>query len=325
MPNSYEMLSGVEKAALVIMQLEDEAIGKILKSMATDEITKISTAMSNIGSVSSDIAEMVMQEAYDRLSNNKNIIGNFNNTKEILKRILGEEEAEVVINNIDGNIWKKLSQLKPEKLAVYLHNENPQIIALVLDKLPQNITALVMTHLPQNLAIEVMLRLSTINPVNEQMINKVESTIQNDFDTLIAKDSAENIAQLLDYVDRKNKDSYLKALTSRDKMLTESIRNKMFAFEKIIELDDKGVQTLLKNIDKNILAVALKGADNTMQKLFFDNMSERAAKIIREDMEEQGPISMDEIETAQNDIARTAKELLAEGTVKRKITPNKKI
>ena len=303
-------LSGVEKAALLIMQLQDDIAGKVLKAMHIDEVTKISTAMSNLGVVSSEDSDAVVTEAYNILSNTVKVIGNADNTKDILIKIFGEEEAEKIITDIEPNIWNKLAKLDPEKLSLYLSNENPQIIALVLQKLPESNISKILAHLSQDLAIEVILSFKNIPQVNKDMIESIESTINHDFKEIASQERVSMIANVLDNMNRESRSSFMKALAQKDNELVTTVKEHMFTFENLIKIEKKDIQILFRIIDKETLAIALKGADLTLQQLFFDNISSRAANIIRDDMEDQGPIGMDQIEAAQQEIAYEAKKLL---------------
>ncbi|MBQ4874795.1 MAG: hypothetical protein HRK26_01600 [Rickettsiaceae bacterium H1] len=313
------VLTGAEKVALLIMQLEENAAGKILKSMNVEEVSKISFAMSKLGRISSDISQKIVEEAYDYLSSDKkNIVGDAKNTKDTLTKIFGEEEAKKIMNDIDCNIWNKLARLDPEVLTSYLCNETPQIIALVLQKLPDTHLPKIITRFPKNLAIEVMLCFTGAHSVNKEIVNEIESTISSDFNSVFVRDSSTLVADLLDNLDKENKAIYLKELEKRDKVFISSVKSKMFAFENIAEITDIGIQAIFRHVDKNTLTFALKGANADMQKLFFQNMSERAANIIRDDMEDLGPVDMDEIETAQHEVSQLAKQLLLAKMIKRK-------
>lgn len=304
-------LSGTKKAALLIMQLEDSVASKLLKPMHMDEITKISAAMSNLGIMPMEISHTVLKEAYDDLSKHEqHIIGNMDNTRDILKKILGDEEAENIINNIDTNIWNKLSTLEPEKLALYLRNENPQIISLVLQKLPDHLTSSILTNLPKELTIDVILCISHKHTVNPNVFDSLEHAINNDLNEIFATDNTEIIANIFDNFDRKSREQYMKALKNQDANLVKLVEQKMFNFDDISNIDTRGIQALFRNLDKDNLIIALKGADEDTQELFFQNMSERAANIMRDDMEDKGPLSMDQIEMAQQEVAREAKKLL---------------
>ncbi len=302
-------LNGLEKAALLVMQLEEEVTSKILKALDINDVTKISTAMSNLGCISSDVSDAVVEEAYSLLSK-QHLIGNVDSTKEILVRIFGEEEAKNIITDIEPNIWKKLAKLDAEKLSLYLLNENPQIIALVLQKLPETNISKILSHLPSELVIEVILSFKNISKMNKNICNSIEDTIDKDFEIIAQQDGIEMIARIFDGMSRDHRTMYMKALDKKDKSFITAIQDKMFTFESLIKIDKKDIQILFRAVDKEVLAIALKGADAPQREVFLDNISSRAANIIKDDMEYQGPIDVEKVEAAQQEIAYVAKQLL---------------
>jgi flagellar motor switch protein FliG len=215
--------------------------------------------------------------------------------------------------------WEKLGNVSEEVLAGYLKNEYPQTIALVLSRIKPDHAARVLTVLPEDLALEVVMRMLTMDAVKKEVLEGIEKTLRLEFMGNLAKtqrrDSYEMMAEIFNNFDRNTEARFTKVLEERDTEAAERIRALMFTFEDLKKIDRNGIQALMRGIDKDKLAVALKGASETVKSLFFDNMSERAAKILREDMESKGPVRIRDVDEAQMAIVNAAKELASKGEI----------
>ena len=218
-----------------------------------------------------------------------------------------------------GTMWDKLGNVNEQVLANYLKNEYPQTVAVVLSKIKPDHSARVLALLPEGFAMEVVMRMLRMEAVQKEVLDDVERTLRNEFMTNLARtsrrDSHELMAEIFNNLDRQTETRFLNALEERNRESAERIKQLMFTFEDLNKLDPNGVQTLLRQIDKDRLAVALKGASEQVKNLFFSNMSERAAKIMREDMEAMGPVRLRDVDEAQTEIVNSAKELSNQGEI----------
>jgi len=204
-------------------------------------------------------------------------------------------------------------------LANYLKNEYPQTVAVILSKVKPDHGARVLTNLPKDFALEVVSRMLSMETVQKEILDTVEQTLRAEFMSNLARtnrrDPHEAMAEIFNNLDRNTESAFMTALEDRNRDAAERIRQLMFTFEDLVKLDPSGVQTLLRNFDKNKLAIALKGASETLRDLFFSNMSERAAKILREDMQAMGPVRLKEVDEAQMGMVTTAKDLATKGEI----------
>jgi flagellar motor switch protein FliG len=212
-----------------------------------------------------------------------------------------------------------LGNVSEEVLATYLKNEYPQTIALVLSRLKSDHTARVLTALPNDLALDVITRMLSMEAVKKEVLDTVEKTLRVEFMNNLAKtqrrDSHEMMAEIFNNFNRETESKFMASLEAWNSESAERIRALMFTFEDLIKIDPSGIQTVLRVIDKDKLAMAMKGASEEIKDLFFSNMSERASKILREDMEAMGPARLKDVDEAQMYIVATAKDLSAKGEI----------
>lgn len=321
--DDYKKLSGVEKVAILLMSAGEEHAAKIFGLMADDEIREVSLAMASLGRVSSDTVEKIFLEFVDELQGSGAVVGNFDSTERLLSKALGKDRVTQIMEDIRGpagrTTWDKLGNVSEEVLATFLKNEYPQTVALVLSKLKADHAARVLTNLPDEFAMEAIMRMLKIDTVKKDIMEGIEKTLKQEFMNNLAKtqrrDSHEIMAEIFNNFDRNTETKFMTSLEDRDSEAAETIRNLMFTFEDLLKIDPIGIQTLIRNIDKDKLAVAMKGASDTLRDLFFSNMSERAAKIMQEDMEAMGPVRLRDVDEAQMTIVQKAKELSAKGEI----------
>jgi flagellar motor switch protein FliG len=216
-------------------------------------------------------------------------------------------------------MWEKLANVNEQVLASYLKNEYPQTVAVVLSKIRPDHAARVLPYLPEDFALEVVTRMLRMETVQKEILDKVEQTLRAEFMSNLSRtnrrDSHELMAEIFNNFDRQTEGRFLAALEERSRDSAEKIKALMFTFEDLAKLDPGSVQTLLRAIDKNKLGIALKGSSDTMRDLFFANMSERAAKILREDMELMGPVRLKDVDEAQMTMVNIAKDLAQKGEI----------
>lgn len=316
-------LAGAQKAAIIMMSIGEENASKLFAMMNEDEVREISFAMSNLGSLKSDTVENLLGEFVDQLSEIGPFTGNLETTEKLLERALGKEKVVGILEDISGpsgrTTWDKMNNVNEEVLAGYLKNEYPQTAAVVLTKLKPGQAAKVIGVMPDDYAIDVIMRMLSIEPVKKEVLAGLEKTLQAEFMSNLAKtkklDSYEMIAEIFNNFDRNTENKFMQMLESREPISAERVKELMFTFDDIINIDAKGIQALLRALDKDKLAVALKGSSEEIRELFFKNMSERASKILKEDMEAKGPVRLRDVDEAQMYIVNIAKELSDKGEI----------
>lgn len=315
-------LSGPERAAVVLLALGEEH-KTIWQHLDEEEIKEISQAMAGLGTVSSSAVEQLLVDFISGMSGAGAIMGSFEQTQRLLQAFLPADKVDALMEEIRGpagrTMWDKLGNVNEAVLANYLKNEYPQTVAVVLSKVKSDHAARVLAALPEDFALECVTRMLRMEPVQREILDKIEQTLRTEFMSNLARtskrDSHEMMADIFNAFDRQTESRFLTALEERNRESAERIRALMFVFEDLAKLDPGGVQTLLRNVEKDQLALALKGASDSLREMFFSNMSERAAKIMREDMEGMGPVRLRDVDQAQMTMVQVAKDLAAKGEI----------
>jgi len=319
----YRGLSGPQKAALFLLSLGEEHSSRLFSLMDDDEIKEISQVMASLGTVSSSVVERLFVEFADALSATGSLVGTYESTERLLMKALPKDRVQNIMEEIRGpagrTMWDKLGNVNEQVLANYLKNEYPQTVAVVLSKIKVDHAARVLTLLPENFSMEVIMRMLRMESVQKEVLDGVEKTLRTEFMSNLARtnrrDSHELIADIFNNLDRNSENRFMSALEERNRESAERIKALMFTFEDLMRIDAQGIQTLLRHVEKDKLALALKGATDPLKELFFKNMSERAGKMLREDMEAMGPVRLREVEESQNLIVSLAKELSSSGQI----------
>jgi flagellar motor switch protein FliG len=315
-------LSGPEKAAVVLLALGEEH-ANVWQSLDEDEIKEISQAMAGLGTVTAQAVEDLLVEFVSGMSGAGSIMGSFEQTQKLLASIMPGDKVDALMEEIRGpagrTMWDKLGNVNEAVLAAYLKNEYPQTVAVVLSKIRSDHAARVLAALPEDFALECVTRMLRMEPVQREILDKIEQTLRTEFMSNLARtskrDSHEMMADIFNAFDRQTEARFITALEERNREAAERIRALMFVFEDLSKLDPGGVQTLLRAVDKDQLALAMKGASDSLREMFFSNMSERAAKIMREDMESMGPVRLRDVDQAQMAMVQVAKDLAAKGEI----------
>ncbi|MBI1775698.1 MAG: flagellar motor switch protein FliG [Proteobacteria bacterium] len=314
----YRALSGSEKAAMLLMSLGEEHASKLFALMSDDEIKEISQVMANLGTVSSNVVERLFVEFAEQISSTGSVTGTFDSTERLLLKALGGDRGKDIMEEIRGpagrTMWDKLGNVNEIVLANFLKNEYPQTVAVILAKIKGEHAAKVIGLLPENYAMEVVMRMLRMEAVQKDVLSDVERTLRTEFMSNLARtsrrDTHEMMAEIFNSLDRSTETRFIEALGERNKDSAERIKALMFTFEDLSRL-----QTLLRTMDKGKLAIALKGASETLRDLFFSNMSERAGKLLREDMASMGPIRLKDVDEAQTAMVNLAKDLASRGEI----------
>lgn len=321
--DDVKSLSGPEKAAVLMLALGEEASAPIWKSLDDEEIKEVSQIMSNLGTVSSSLVEKLLVDFVSQLSSTGTIMGTFDSTERLLIKVLPKDRVGSIMEEIRGpagrTMWDKLANVNESVLANYLKNEYPQTVAVVLSKIKSEHAAKVLGALPEDFALECVQRMLRMESVQKEILDKVEKTLRAEFMSNLARtqrrDSHELMAEIFNNFDRSTEGRFMTALEERSRDSAEKIKALMFTFEDLSKLDPGSVQTLLRAIDKSKLALALKGASDSLRDLFFSNMSERAGKILKEDMAGMGPVRLKDVDESQMAMVNVAKDLAAKGEI----------
>jgi flagellar motor switch protein FliG len=315
-------LTGPEKAAVILLSLGEEHT-LLWKNLDDDEIKEISQAMATLGTVSAQVVEELLLEFVSGMSGSGSVMGSFEQTQRLLAAFMPADRVDGLMEEIRGpagrTMWDKLGNVNESVLANYLKNEYPQTVAVVLSKIKPDHASRVLTSLPEDFALECVQRMLRMEPVQREILDKIENTLRTEFMSNLARtskrDSHEMMADIFNSFDRQTEARFIGALEERNREAAERIRALMFVFEDLSKLDPGGVQTLLRAVEKDQLGLALKGASETLREMFFTNMSERASKIMREDMESMGPVRLKDVDAAQMAMVSAAKDLAAKGEI----------
>ena len=314
---------GLQKAAMLMLIAGEDHARLLFDKLNLDEIKEITQKMSSLGRITSNEVEKLLRDFKAVMGAGTGVVGSYDTAKQLLSQILEEEKVSLIMKDIGGpaggNIWKKLSKVDETILATFLKNEYPQTIAVVLSKLQTDHAARVISQLPKETAIEAMMRMLRLESVQEEILIDVEDLLRAEF-VLNASgarppDQHEVMASIFNHFDRTTETAFLGMLEERNKESAELVRALMFTFDDLSKLDGPAVQVLLRNVNNAKLGLALKGAKDELRDLFLNNMSERAAKILREDMENMGPVRLKDVEEAQAELVGVAKQLVDSGEI----------
>jgi len=319
----YRTLNGAEKAAILMLSLGEEHSSRLFALMDDEEIKEISACMANLGTVSSNIVEKLFVDFADHISATGSLVGTHESTERLLTKVLGADRVASIMEEIRGpagrTMWDKLGNVNESVLANYLKNEYPQTVAVVLSKIKSDHAGRVLTQLPESFAMEVIMRMLRMEAVQKEVLDDVERTLRNEFFTSLARtnrrDAHELIAEIFNSLDRNTETRFIAALEERNRDSAERIKGLMFTFEDLQKLDSGAIQALMRAAEKEKLPVALKGASDPLKDLFFSNMSERASKLLKEEISAMGPVRLKDVEEAQSYLVSVAKDLAARGEI----------
>src|ERR1700754_4680129 len=316
-------LSGPKRAAILMLALGETYGGKVWAQLDDDEVRELSMHMSTLGTVEADVVEDMLLEFVSRMSASGALMGTFDATERLLQQYLPSDRVTGIMDEIRGpagrNMWEKLSNVQEEVLANYLKNEYPQTIAVVLSKLKPEHAARVLSILPGEFALDVVGRMLRMEAVQKEVIERVENTLRTEFMTSLSqtrrRDAHEQMAEIFNSFDRQTETRFMSALEEESRESAERIKNLMFTFDDLVKLDAGSAQTLMRHVDKDKLAIALKGATEPVRQFFMSNMSTRAAKMLIDDMQALGPVRLRDVDDAQSSLVNTAKDLAAKGEI----------
>lgn len=316
-------VKGLEKAAIMLLSLPEEQAAKIFSLLDLDEIRELSQAMSHLGTIRPTLVESTMIDFVSQMSSTGSLVGSVESTERLLGKVLGRENANQFLEDLRGpagrTLWDKLSNVHEEMLASYLKNEYPQTVAVVLSRIKSESASRIIGILPEPLAIEVILRMLRMEPIRKEILDNIEETLRNEFMSNLARgvrrDTHEMVAEIFNNFDRTNEVRFLKKLDEQNHESAARVRSLMFTFEDLGNIDNSSMQTLIRTADKTKLALSLKGASEDVQDVFFSNMSERAAKLMKDDIKSMGMVRLRDVEEAQTYVVGVARELAASGSI----------
>ena len=323
--NNSNNIPGPRKAAILMLAMGEQRAANMFSFMDDFEIRDISREMAALGHVSSDEMENTLNDFSGNVGGGGGgVVGGWGTTERYLKTFLKEDRVKELMDEMRGpagrTMWEKLANVNEETLANYLLNEYPQTVAVIISRIKSSHAAKVLSVLPEDLAMEVMQRILVMDNVPREVLAAVEESLKTEFMRNLAqkntRDPHELMAEIFNNFDRANEGRFMGLLEKTNPEDAEQVRSLMFTFDDIMKTDDKGIQTILRDFsDKDQLALALKGAKPELRDKFLKNMSERAAKILREDMESMGPVKVKDVDEAQQKIVQVAKNLADKGEI----------
>jgi flagellar motor switch protein FliG len=318
-------LGWTDKAAVLLMSLGEEQTSEILKHMNPKEVQRVGAAMANLTNVSKVQVEGVIDEFNEAVAQSTGLgVGNEEYIRSVLVGALGEDKASNVIDRILlGRNSKGLEALKwmdPKQVAEVIRLEHPQIIAIVLSYLEPDHAAEVLGNLPQRAQPDIVMRIANLDGVQPSAIQELDTILDKQFSGASSAKTAtvggvKDAANILNFIDSSMEAEIMERVTETDENLAQEIQDLMFVFDNLIDVDDRGIQTLLREVSTDNLIIALKGADDDIKEKIFKNMSKRAAEMMRDDLEAKGPVRVSEVEAAQKEILGIARRLAEQGDI----------
>lgn len=318
-------LSGAERAAILMMSLGEIPAADILRHMGPKEVQKIGTAMASLERVTRGDIDHVLGEFLSLVEDQTSLgIGADDYVRSVLRSALGDEKAEGLIDRILlGRNSKGLEALKwldPRAIAEMIRNEHPQIVAIVLSHLDPDQSAETLSYLPDRMQSDIILRIATLDGVQPAALQELDEILERQLSgKSTAKSSmiggVQTAANIMNFIDSSKETVVMEGVMQVDEDLGERIQELMFVFASLVDVDDRGIQTLLREISTESLVLALKGAEDELRDKIFRNMSKRAAEMLREDLETKGPVRVSDVEGAQKEILSVARRLADNGEI----------
>jgi flagellar motor switch protein FliG len=317
--------TGVERAAILLLTLGEQEAAQVLKHMGAREVQKVGSAMTRLTGVSRDEVTEVLAEFTTLVETQTSVgVGVDDFLRKVLVDALGQEKAASVIDRINlGPTSKGLEALKwmdPRAVAELIRHEHPQIISIVLAYLDADQAAEIISELPAGLRPEVLMRIATLDGVQPSALSELDDIMEKTFagkgtTTTATLGGAKAAADIVNLLEASIEGPVMEQITRADEALSQKIQDLVFVFDNLIDVDDRGMQELLRNVQSDRLLLALKGADDELKAKIFKNMSQRAAEMLKDDLEAKGPVKLSEVESAQKEILMAARKLSEAGTI----------
>ncbi len=318
-------ITAVDRAAIVLYSIGEDAATEVMKFLEHDEVREISKSMTQMASISSTQVRDTVDEFYQMVSNEEGTIVTISEdyVKNVISNVFGEKTAERMLESItlqeDSSYLEIFRNLDLRVLSEFIQNEHPQTISLVVSQLLPEEASDVIASLPESLQMDVIDRLAHLENVSPEMLRDVAQVLESEIKTAQTATrkigGIKAIADIFNNMERQQSSEILGRIEENDPEMAEEIRQNMFIFEDLARIDDKGIQEILKEVSSDILARAMKTSSEAVKEKIFKNMSERAALMLGEDIEDLGPTRLTEIEKAQNEIVKVAMKLADEGKI----------
>ncbi len=315
---------GTERAAILLLTLGEHEAAQVLKHMGAREVQKIGAAMAQLQNVSREEVSGVLSDFSSGVARQTSVgVGVDEFLRNVMTNALGEEKAANVIERINVGLPNKgletLKWMDSRSVAEVIHNEHPQIIAIVLAYLEPDMAAEVMKQLPTNLHADVMMRIATLDGVQPAALSELDEVIEKSFASTSSRTSElggeKAAANIINALEPAIESAVMEHITNADAALGARIQDLVFVFDNLIDVDDRGLQEILRQVQGDQLLLALKGCDEPLKQKIFKNMSQRAAEMLRDDLEAKGPVRLAYVEAAQKEILAVARKLAEEGTI----------
>jgi flagellar motor switch protein FliG len=322
---STDDLSGLRKSAVLLLSVDSQTASALLKQMAPSTVEEVTRELASISSVSSQVRNSVVREFYNMvLAQSWVTEGGLAYATSLVKRSLDPSIADQIVQQVSQTVQQQpftfLQKAESDHLLTFIQDEHPQTIALIVSHLPYHKSAEILAGLPAQKQIEVVKRIANMEQTNPEVIREVERGLESRLSNMLTQrlektGGVDTVAEVLNLVDRSTEKGILEGLETDDPDLVEAIRRLMFVFEDILLVNDKGIQSVLKEIDNDELALSLKTASDELKEKVFKNMSERASELIKEDMEYMGPVRVSDVEAAQQRIVDVVRRLEEAGEI----------
>ena len=325
LPAKADELEGLTKAAILLLAIGPDRAASVLKTLTPKSVEEVTRELASLGRVPTELQGQVVEEFYSvSMASQYANEGNLDYAKQILMNSLDSKSAERMMGQIQTQVQRTpfsfLQRAESENLMTFIQDEHPQTIALIICHLPHHKASEILGGLPMQKQIEVIKRVANMEQTNPEVIREVERGLESRLSSMLVQSMEKaggvpTVAEILNLADRATEKSIMEGLESEDPDLVEQIRRLMFVFEDILKVNDKGIQAVLKEVDNSELALALKTASEDLKSKIFKNMSERAAQLIKEDMEYMGPVRVSDVQTAQQRIVDIVRRLEEAGDV----------
>lgn len=326
MAKKEKKLNGIERSAVLLLSIGEDDAGEIMRHMSPKEVQAVGEAMATIGGVNKDQVGEILDEFAESIGDHTSLgVGSEDYLRTVLTNALGEDKAAALLDRIlMGRNSKGLDALKwmePRAVADIIRLEHPQIIAIVLSYLEADRSADVLSALPENMRVDVVMRIASLDGIQPSAINELDDMLEQQF-----SGNSENIktssvgglktaANMMNYLDPGVENEIMEIVKEADMEMAEGIQDLMFVFDNLVDIDDRGIQALMRETQSDILITALKGADSAVKDKILKNMSKRAAEMLEDDLENKGPVKLSEVENAQKEILSVARRMADAGEI----------
>ncbi|HUU28186.1 MAG TPA: flagellar motor switch protein FliG [archaeon] len=322
---THENLTGLQKAAILIVTLGVEASSSIFKNMGERDIERLSITIANMQDIPSAVSDQVTEEFYQMVLAQEYIAqGGIDYARSVLEQALGGPRAAQVLSKVQSALhvsgFKLLKRVDPAQLLNFIMNEHPQTVAVIMAHLDAAQAASILAELPEQLQNEIVYRVATMGKISPELLNDVEKVLESQLESVLGQDlsqagGASSVAEILNLADRATERKILDNLVQKDPELATEVKNLMFVFDDILLLDDKSMQRVLKEVDVKDLSMAMKGTGDEMRTKVFNNVSERVAELIQEEMDFMGPVRLRDVEEVQQRIVDVVRSLEEDGEI----------